>query len=101
MKIIELNENNFENEISNELIMVEFYANDCAICQSITNEMEEIASNADFKVGRVDVDQNPALETRFEILSIPTIIFFKKGELVHEIIGFPKKEDLYSIASSL
>lgn len=101
MKIIDLNNTNFEKEISNDLIMVEFYTKDCDICQSITNDIETIASEANFKVGRVDVLENPELETRFEILSIPTIIFFKEGRMVYEMIGFSNKDSLLKIGSVL
>ena len=75
---------NFDELInSKELVLVDFYADWCAPCQSMAPELEKLAGemNGKAKIVKVNVDKNPAAATKFRIQGIPTLILFKEGEI--------------------
>ena len=88
----------FETEVlkSPEPVLVDFWADWCSPCHMIAPLIDELA--AEFKdrvkVGKVDVDQNPELLRRFGIRSIPSLLFFKNGQLVDQLIGVVSKKVL-------
>jgi len=92
-----LNEKNFDQEILlyQGLALVDFWAEWCGPCKRISPIIDQIAlENAGkLKVAKVDVDSNPVLAQRFGIQSIPSLLFFKNGKLVDQILGaVPKSE---------
>ncbi|MEJ2055832.1 MAG: thioredoxin [Calditrichaceae bacterium] len=88
---IALNEGNFENEVINSDIpvLVDFWAEWCAPCRIIAPIVEEIANEYGdkLKVGKVDVDNNPQVSMNYGIRSIPTLLIFKDGKPVDQLIG--------------
>jgi len=90
-KYVEVTDANFEDEVLNSDIpvLVDYWAVWCAPCRMIAPLVEEIAEEKDgvVKVAKMDVDSNPATATKFGIRSIPTLMIFKGGELVDQIIG--------------
>lgn len=100
MSEIILNESNFDQEVLNsELpVMVDFWAEWCGPCKVLGPIVDEIAKDYEgkLKVGKVNVDENNALSSRFGIMSIPTLKFFKGGKLVGELIGAAPKATLES-----
>ena len=85
--IFEVNDENFAAEVegSDSLTMVDFWAVWCGPCRMVAPIVEELADEyreKGLKVGKMDVDANPSTPARFSIRSIPTILFFKGGELV-------------------
>lgn len=92
-----LNEKNFDQEILlyQGLALVDFWAEWCGPCKRISPIIDQIAlENAGkLKVAKVDVDSNPVLAQRYGIQSIPSLLFFKNGKLVDQIVGaVPKSE---------
>jgi thioredoxin 1 len=95
--IIELSDSTFESEVVNSdlPVLVDFWAPWCGPCRAIAPIVEEISSSYEgkIKVGRMNVDENQSTTMKFGIRSIPTIIMFKGGEAVDQIIGaVPKGE---------
>ncbi len=88
---VELNDSNFENEVlKSELpVMVDFWAEWCAPCRIIAPLVEELANefSGKIKVGKMDVDQNPQSSMNYGIRSIPTLLFFKDGKPVDQLLG--------------
>lgn len=95
IKPIEVTEENFEAEVINSKIptIVDFWAVWCGPCKVIAPYLEEIASeySGKVKIAKVDVDNNQAIATKYGIRSIPTVMFFKNGRMVDQVIGaYPK-----------
>ena len=95
--IIEISDSNFESEVVNSdlPVLIDFWAPWCGPCRAIAPLVEEISSSyaGKIKVGKMNVDENQSTTMKFGIRSIPTLIMFKGGEAVDQIIGaVPKSE---------
>lgn len=97
MEIV-LNEENFEKEVLNESmpVMVDFWAVWCGPCKVLEPVVNEIAKDYEgkLKVGKVNVDENNGLAMKYNVMSIPTLKFFKGGKVVGELIGAAPKTTL-------
>jgi len=95
---IEINESNFENDVmkSNQPVLVDFWAEWCGPCKMLAPLLDEIAKeHADrIKVAKVNVDNNPALAERYDIQSIPTLLYFAKGEVRNQTVGVISKRKI-------
>lgn len=95
MAYVVLTSENFEEEVikSDKPVLVDFWATWCGPCRMIAPIVEQIAEeNADIKVCKVDVDDQPELTSSFGIQSIPTLIVFKNGEITNKAVGARSKE---------
>ena len=84
-KTIELNKENFTETVgSNKPVLVDYWAEWCGPCKMVAPILEEVASDMSDKltVGKVDVDENQELAAQLNIMSIPTLVLFKDGEVV-------------------
>ena len=103
MAVIELNESNFENEVekSNKTVLVDFWAPWCGPCRMLSPIVDEIAEeHSDIKVCKVNVDEEQALAAKFGIMSIPTLVIFKNGNIANKLTGVqPKSEILKTLTS--
>jgi len=97
---ISLTDDSFENEVlkSDKPVVVDFWATWCAPCRMIAPVIEEMAKEYDgkAKVCKMDVDANPGVASKYGIMSIPSVLYFKNGEVVDKVVGAVPKTQLVS-----
>ena len=97
---ITLTESNFEQEVlkSDKGVLVDFWASWCGPCKMLAPVVADIAEeHPEIKVGKVNVDDEGELAQKYGIVSIPTVMFFKDGELKKTSVGFVPKETLLDL----
>ena len=95
MSAININKNNFQNEImdSEKTVLLDFWAPWCAPCRMVVPIIEEITGERpDIKVGKINVDEQPELASKFGIMSIPTLVVMKNGKIVQQVSGARPKD---------
>jgi len=101
---IHLTEQNFDEALiaAQGLAMVDFWAEWCGPCRAIAPVLEELAEASEGRVTlmKVNVDENSGLAARYDIRSIPTILFFKEGALVERVVGAVPKTVLQTIVNA-
>ncbi len=104
-KPLTVTDSNFKNEVigSDQPVLVDFWATWCGPCRMIAPMIEELAVQFDgrAKVVKLDVDNNPQTAMQFGIRSIPTLLFFKDGQVVDQLIGASSKKALAEKLESL
>lgn len=101
-----LNEQTFDKEVlkSAEPVMVDFWATWCGPCKVMLPVVEELAkelSGKPFKIGKVNVDENSVLAGKYNVMSIPTFIFFKGGKEHSRLMGVQPKDKLLKTLEGL
>lgn len=98
MSVLKLTDENFENEVlnSDKVCLVDFYADWCGPCKMMSPIIEEIADGLGdkVKVGKVNSDENMELAEKYQIMSIPTIMIIKNGQIVKTFVGVTAKEEI-------
>ena len=99
-----LTEQNYDEALlgAEGLVMVDFWAEWCGPCRAVAPVLEGLAEASDGEVTllKVNVDENPGLAARYEIRSIPTILFVKDGEVVDRVVGAVPKATLEKLVST-
>ncbi len=103
MAEITITTENFEEEVLNASlpVLIDFWADWCGPCRMLAPTVEALAEEFDgkVKVGKVNVDAEPDLADRFRIVSIPTLILMKNGQVVTTSVGLRSKSDLENLLS--
>ena len=96
MSVLSLNQNNFEEiKTSEKTVLIDFYADWCGPCRMVSPIIDEIAEEReDIKVCKINVDEEPDLANRFQVMSIPTLMVFKDGQLVKQSQGARPKPQI-------
>lgn len=94
---ITITEDNFIEEVmqSDKTVLIDFWADWCAPCRRLSPIIDEIAQeNPDIKVVKINIDEEPALAERFEVMSIPNLFVIKNGKVKSNLIGVRPKEEI-------
>ncbi len=104
MSLIHFTDDSFENEVLKYegTVLVDFWAPWCGPCMSLGPVIEDIANEYEgkAKIGKVNVDEERAVAEKYMIMSIPSIMIFKNGELVDTLVGLRPKEDYLDVLDS-
>ena len=100
MSVVNITSENFDELVMNsdKKVLLDFWAPWCGPCRMIAPAVEEIAGEYDsITVGKINVDEEMALATKFGITSIPTLIVMEKGQVVNTALGFRPKESILKL----
>ena len=95
-KVKTFTDNNFDDETSKGVVLVDFWAEWCGPCRRLAPTVDALASEFDGRatVAKLNVDENPNIPGRFAVRGIPTLLLFKEGQLAETIVGLRAKEDI-------
>ena len=100
MSAIQVNKNNFQEEVlsSDKPVLVDFWASWCSPCRMVAPVLEEIANErSDVKVCKINVDEEPELASRYNVMSIPTLLVLREGQVVNQSVGAKPKSQILSM----
>ena len=97
------NKQEFDELIKNEKVLVDFFATWCGPCKMMSPVIDELAGDYDgkVKIGKVNTDENRGVASKYNVMSIPTIIFIKDGQVVDQVVGAVPKTVLEQKINSM
>src|SRR6266852_6411454 len=97
-----LNEQNYDEALvaAEGLVMVDFWGEWCGPCRAVAPVLEQVAEESGVSLMKVNIDENPGLAARYEIRSIPTILFIKDGAVVERVVGAMPRQALENIVTA-
>ncbi|AOZ91992.1 thioredoxin [Paenibacillus crassostreae] len=102
MAIVNVSDQSFSTEVEGQgTVLVDFWAPWCGPCKMIAPILEDLSTDLGdtVKIAKVNVDENPETASKFGVMSIPTLIFFKDGQPVDKVVGLNSKEALKNMIS--
>lgn len=100
MSALNITKNNFQEEVLNseKPVLVDFWASWCGPCRMVVPVIEEIAAeNSDIKVVKINVDEEQELAAQFQVMTIPTLMVIKNGEIVSRSVGAKNKKQILAM----
>ena len=97
MSVINLKDEMLENEVMNadKPVLIDFFATWCGPCRMVSPIVDEIAEeHSEFKISKVNVDEEPELAQKFGVVSIPTLVVIRDGKVTGQSVGAKPKEDI-------
>lgn len=96
-----LSKDEFLNEIKEGVVIVDFYANWCSPCRMLMPVLEEVDEETEYKVIKVNVDEQTELASAFRVSSIPYLVIFKDGKQIGDSLGYLPKPNLIRLVENL
>lgn len=100
MAVLTITKENFENEVlnSDQPVLLDFWASWCGPCRMVSPIVDEIAEErTDIKVGKINVDEQGELAQQFGVMSIPTLVVMKNGQIANKAVGAMPKENILAL----
>ena len=103
MGAIQIQQNHFEEAVLNEEkpVLVDFFASWCGPCKMLSPVLDQVAGEVkgQAKIVKIDIDENETLANKYNIMSVPTLMVFKKGAVEKELVGVQTKENIIEALS--